>query len=141
MNEDESNKSLEEVERWAEAADPFDRELFAAVFGAWKRDHESPEGYVTAAELGQALPQLRKATEEIRSKIPRRTVQRFMRRQRWSALLGDLQERRHLVRQRSGAKEANRWYRSQILRALPPFLWAGLKRVSGIDAICRRIGR
>ena len=57
------------------------------------------------------------------------------------ALFADLRERCSLIERRSGSKEASRWYLSELRRSVAPVLWAAVKRVSGLEAVLRRIGR
>lgn len=57
------------------------------------------------------------------------------------ALFADLRERCSLIERRSGSKEARHWYWSELRRSVARVLWALLKRVSGLEAIRRRIGR
>jgi hypothetical protein len=56
-------------------------------------------------------------------------------------LLGDLLEGHQRRQERSGSRPAACWYLSQLLRSLPTLLWAALKRISGLEAVFRRIGR
>ena len=52
-----------------------------------------------------------------------------------SFILGDLQERYSLIRERSGMLPAIQWSCIQILTSTPPILLSFVKRTSGIDAI------
>jgi len=57
------------------------------------------------------------------------------------ALIGDLLEGYERVVIRRGRSGAILWFWRQVLTSLPPFAWASLKRISGLEAIYRRIGR
>ena len=62
------------------------------------------------------------------------------------ALVGDLEERYRIIRKRFGARRANFWYWTQVIRSVGPIAWAAtkklLKAASGVAAaleIWRRI--
>jgi len=56
-------------------------------------------------------------------------------------IVGDLEERYRMIAEQSGTRAARRWYWSEISRCLVPLARSALKRVSGWESICRRIGR
>jgi hypothetical protein len=58
-----------------------------------------------------------------------------------AAVVGDLQERYAKVFRQRGHTHATLWFLKQTAISLMPFVWAALKRVSGVEAIYRRIGR
>lgn len=55
--------------------------------------------------------------------------------------LGDLREGYEFRRQTFGIPIAVGWYVRQAASSLPGFLWAWLKRISGLEAVYRRTGR
>lgn len=57
------------------------------------------------------------------------------------ALLGDLLERRHILRRKLGSRRAGLWYLCQILCSIPPITWCTVKRLSGLQEMLKRIGR
>jgi hypothetical protein len=57
------------------------------------------------------------------------------------AVVGDLQERYATAIARRGRYRAILWFWRQVITSLAPLAWASLKRVSGLEAIQRRIGR
>jgi len=57
------------------------------------------------------------------------------------SLMGDLLEGYERVVIRRCRSGAILWFWRQVLTSLPPFAWASLKRISGLEAIYRRIGR
>jgi hypothetical protein len=57
------------------------------------------------------------------------------------AVVGDLQERYTQAFTQRGRTHATLWFLKQAATSLMPFAWAALKRVSGVEAIYRRIGR
>jgi hypothetical protein len=147
MPEAPNNQRLEEFRHWAERTDAFDKVLFRAIFMLWAKQHELPAEFngkpittINVARTIRAFPELIAATMELRRSIPDQKIRRYLRRQARAALLGDLQEGYHRERQKLGTKQANRWFCFQILHSVFPLLWAELKRLSGLQAILKRIG-
>jgi hypothetical protein len=61
--------------------------------------------------------------------------------QELQSILGDLGEGYHSKNRKEGHDEARIWLWKQIFKSLPPLAWACLKRVSGLEALYRGIGR
>jgi hypothetical protein len=58
-----------------------------------------------------------------------------------NVVIGDLQERYSISFIALGQRRATVWLWRQVITSLWPFAWAWLKRISGLEAIYRRIGR
>ena len=141
MLQDKSHdEKLDELTRFTDSADELDEAIFRLLFHAWAQKNMSPVGYMNVALTIRELPKLIRAVTTVRSAIPRAEVRRFLRAHQRS-WIGDLREWYVLIRRRSGAIPACRWYLVELLRSIPWILWATLKRVSGLEAIWRRIGR
>jgi hypothetical protein len=56
-----------------------------------------------------------------------------------NTLVGDLEERYRFIRKKFGARRANFWYWTQVIRSVGPIAWAAtktmLKAVSGVAAL------
>lgn len=67
-------------------------------------------------------------------------LRRLTDRDRLDPIIGDLQERSLIILRNSGHQSAQQWYRRQLLKSFPAFFRAWLRGISGLEAICRRIG-
>jgi hypothetical protein len=70
-----------------------------------------------------------------------RLVAMFLSPELREAVIGDLQERYGELIEESGYTRATLWFWRQIVTSLAPFAWVTLKRISGLEAIYRRMGR
>ena len=132
--EKSSIEIIDRAKHWIESADELNKELFWLLFECWRRQNMKPGGFVNVALTIRALPDLIRTTQAIRTSIPNTTVRKFLRARRlvW---LGDLRERRLLIRKRSGVIAAYRWYLSALLRSVGPLFRAALRRISGYDGL------
>ena len=57
------------------------------------------------------------------------------------AVAGDIEQRCARIAKSEGRLRAISWFWKQVITSIAPLAWAALKRISGLEAIYRRIGR
>jgi hypothetical protein len=51
------------------------------------------------------------------------------------ALVGDLEERHKIIRKKFGARRANFWYWTQVIRSVSPIAWVWVKKIATKPAV------
>ena len=64
----------------------------------------------------------------------------FLSKAKRDTLIGDLEERFGLILEREGRRTAIRWFWRQVFFTFLSLVFDGVKRLSGLEKLCRRIG-
>lgn len=57
-----------------------------------------------------------------------------------SSIVGDLEERYRKIAAAEGRRAANRWFWREVIHSFLSLAFNALKRISGLEKLCRRIG-
>jgi hypothetical protein len=148
---DEAHNTEEDIRRLKELlSEPASTNVYATEIttNIWKTRSGHVVKGSTVAFYGSVLLNISRNTQDVLSgfrvpsfgSIVERGLRIFVSKTQIDAMIGDLQEESIRIEKRFGIHAARRWYCRQLLGSVPSLLWDALKRLSGLQAILKRIG-